>query len=110
MRLAASRSAGPNRCALFGSAGLLDVQVTALEVPTVFADLDALWQPFVGGQGPAPGYFSALAEALRCPPWPGPFAGSFRTGHWGALHNIEWERPHHTLVRGPAPVWENCRP
>ena len=51
MRLAASRSAGPNRCALFVSAGLLDVQVTArIEVPTVFADLDALWQPFVGGQ------------------------------------------------------------
>ena len=65
MRLAASRSTGPNRCALFVSAGLLDVQVTALEVPTVFADLDVLWQPFVGGQVPAPGYCSSLPEARR---------------------------------------------
>ena len=24
--------------------------------------------------------------------------------------DIEWERPHRTLVRRPAPVWENRRP
>jgi SAM-dependent methyltransferase len=55
--------------ALFGSAGLLDVEISPIDVPTVFADFDDLWRPFLGGQGPAPGYCAALSaerrEALR---------------------------------------------
>jgi SAM-dependent methyltransferase len=55
---------GPLR-ALFESAGLIDVQVTAIEVPTVFANFDDLWRPFLGGQAPAPGYCAALPEDRR---------------------------------------------
>ena len=51
--------------ALFGSAGLVDVHVAPIEVPTVFADFDDLWRPFLGGQGPAPGYCAALPEDRR---------------------------------------------
>ncbi len=51
--------------ALFGSAGLLDVVVDALDVPTVFVDFEDLWNPFLGGQGPAPGYCAALSDDQR---------------------------------------------
>ncbi|HEY3263386.1 MAG TPA: class I SAM-dependent methyltransferase [Pseudonocardiaceae bacterium] len=51
--------------ALFASAGLVDVQVEPIEVPTVFADFDDLWRPFLGGQGPAPGYCTSLPEDRR---------------------------------------------
>ncbi len=50
---------------LFESAGLIDVDVAAIDVPTVFADFDDLWRPFLGGQGPAPGYCVALSENHR---------------------------------------------
>jgi hypothetical protein len=29
-------------------------------VPTVFRDFDDYWTPFLGGQGPAPGYVQSL--------------------------------------------------
>ncbi|SFM74166.1 class I SAM-dependent methyltransferase [Variovorax sp. OV329] len=51
--------------ALFEQAGLQAVEVKALEVPTVFRDFDDYWSPFLGGQGPAPGYAMALPEAER---------------------------------------------
>lgn len=51
--------------ALFGSAGLADVDVVPIAVPTVFADFDDLWQPFLGGQGPAAGYCAALPDDRR---------------------------------------------
>lgn len=51
--------------ALFTGAGLLHVEVEAIVVPTVFADFDDYWQPFLGGQGPAPSYVAALPEAGR---------------------------------------------
>lgn len=47
------------------AAGLRDVQVRAIDVPTVFRDFDDYWSPFLMGQGPAPGYVSALDEARR---------------------------------------------
>jgi SAM-dependent methyltransferase len=50
---------------LLGSAGLAQVQVHPLDVPTVFRDFDDFWRPFLGGQGPAPGYCAALPEAHR---------------------------------------------
>jgi hypothetical protein len=34
-------------------------------VPTVFRDFDDYWSPFLGGQGPAPGYLMALNEERR---------------------------------------------
>ena len=51
--------------ALFASAGLQDVDVTSIDVPTPFADFDDYWQPFLGGQGPAPAYAMSLSEDGR---------------------------------------------
>lgn len=50
---------------LLSSAGLAEVQVHPLEVPTVFGDFDDFWRPFLGGQGPAPGYCMSLPERRR---------------------------------------------
>lgn len=50
---------------LFTRAGLLRVEVCAIEIPTRFADFDDYWLPFLGGQGPAPTYAMALDEAAR---------------------------------------------
>jgi len=50
---------------LFRAAGLVDVQVTGIGVPTVFANFDDFWRPFLGGQGPAPSYCMSLSETRR---------------------------------------------
>lgn len=50
---------------LWMDAGLDKVTVQAVEVPTVFADFDDYWRPFLGGQGPAPGYVTSLTEEHR---------------------------------------------
>lgn len=50
---------------LFTRAGLSGVQVTPIDIPTHFASFDDYWRPFLGGQGPAPGYAMALDEAAR---------------------------------------------
>jgi SAM-dependent methyltransferase len=50
---------------LFESAGLKDVEVRPIEVPTVFKDFDDYWNPFLGGQGPAPSYAMSLDEERR---------------------------------------------
>jgi SAM-dependent methyltransferase len=50
---------------LFRSPGLRDVLVRPIVVPTVFDDFDDLWTPFLGGQGPAPGYVMGLAPERR---------------------------------------------
>jgi SAM-dependent methyltransferase len=50
---------------LLTEAGLEDVVVRAFDVPTVFRDFDDYWSPFLGGQGPAPGYAMSLTEEGR---------------------------------------------
>ena len=50
---------------LWTGAGLGGVTVEAVEVPTVFADFDDYWDPFLGGQGPAPGYLASLGGSAR---------------------------------------------
>jgi len=50
---------------LFLAAGLEDVEVLAIEVPTYFRDFDDYWFPFLGGQGPAPSYAMSLSEEKR---------------------------------------------
>jgi SAM-dependent methyltransferase len=50
---------------LFKSAGLQDVSVKAIDVPTVFRDFDDYWLPFLSGQAPAPGYCMSLSEQDR---------------------------------------------
>jgi SAM-dependent methyltransferase len=51
--------------ALFRQAGLADVEVRAIDVPTVFRDFDDYWTPFLGGQAPAPSYAMSRDEAGR---------------------------------------------
>jgi SAM-dependent methyltransferase len=51
--------------ALWTDAGLGEVTVCAVEVPTVFTDFDDFWRPFLGGQGPAPGYAMSLTDERR---------------------------------------------
>jgi SAM-dependent methyltransferase len=51
--------------ALFSQVGLRDVETRAIDVPTVFRDFDDYWRPFLGGQGPAPGYCVSLPEDRR---------------------------------------------
>jgi SAM-dependent methyltransferase len=50
---------------LFQDAGLAEVEVRPIEVPTRFRDFDDYWHPFLGGQGPAPAYAMALDEERR---------------------------------------------
>lgn len=75
---------------LWRGAGLRDVETCALDVETRFADFDDFWNPFLGGQGPAPTYIAGLdddartrlCERLRAEfPDPGPIA--LRARAWG---------------------------
>jgi SAM-dependent methyltransferase len=50
---------------LFSAARFAQVRTTAIEVPTTFASFEAYWQPFLGGQGPAPAYAMSLDESRR---------------------------------------------
>jgi SAM-dependent methyltransferase len=50
---------------LFVSAGLGDVEVAAIDVPTRFSNFNDYWDPFLGGQGPAPAYAMSLDETGR---------------------------------------------
>ncbi len=49
----------------FEGAGLTQVAVDAIEVPTVFRDFDDYWTPFLSGVGPAPGYAMSLGDDAR---------------------------------------------
>lgn len=50
---------------LFRDAGLRDVAVRPIDVPTDFRDFDDYWSPFLGGQGVAPAYVMSLDVARR---------------------------------------------
>jgi SAM-dependent methyltransferase len=50
---------------LFASAGLEEVDVKPIDIPTPFANFADYWQPFLGGQGPAPAYAMSLDETSR---------------------------------------------
>jgi SAM-dependent methyltransferase len=50
---------------LFENAGLRDVIVQSIDIVTNFRDFDDYWAPFLGGQGPAPGYVASLNEEHR---------------------------------------------
>ena len=40
-------------------------RTAAVDILTPFASFDEYWQPFLGGQGPAPAYVTALDAAAR---------------------------------------------
>lgn len=46
--------------AAFGAAGLHDIHMASLQVPTPFADFADFWEPFLAGTGPAPAYVAGL--------------------------------------------------
>ena len=50
---------------LFESAGMRQVDVRAIEIPTIFRGFDDYWSPFLGGQGAAPGYLMSLPVDQR---------------------------------------------
>jgi len=51
--------------ALWRAAGLADVEVRGIEIPTEFTGWDDYWEPFLGGQGAAPAYLMSLSEQRR---------------------------------------------
>lgn len=50
---------------LWLAAGLADVDVRSIEIPTAFASFDDYWRPFLGGQGAAPGYLATLPPSRQ---------------------------------------------
>jgi SAM-dependent methyltransferase len=50
---------------LWRDSGLTQIECHDIDVPTVFSSFDDFWSPFLGGQGPAPTYFSTLTEDAR---------------------------------------------
>lgn len=50
---------------LFWDAGILQVESRPIDISTDFKDFDDYWTPFLGGQGPAPGYVMSLREEQR---------------------------------------------
>jgi hypothetical protein len=50
---------------LLRAAGLSEVETHDLPMPTPFRDFDDYWEPFLGGQGPAPGYVVRLSQERR---------------------------------------------
>jgi hypothetical protein len=50
---------------LFQRAGLTHIEGRAIDITTIFQDFDDYWSPFLGGQGPAPGYVMALSDERR---------------------------------------------
>jgi len=50
---------------VFRATGFADLATRAIEVPTRFRNFDDYWSPFLGGQGPAPGYAMSLPEERR---------------------------------------------
>jgi SAM-dependent methyltransferase len=51
--------------ALFRDVGLAHVESRGINVRTRFQNFEDYWSPFLGGQGPAPGYAMSLIEAQR---------------------------------------------
>jgi SAM-dependent methyltransferase len=51
--------------AAFRAAGFVAVEGRSIAIPTVFADFDDLWLPFLGGTGEAPGYVATLDDVHR---------------------------------------------
>jgi SAM-dependent methyltransferase len=50
---------------LFQEAGLTHSEARGIEIAMHFKDFDDFWAPFLGGQGPGPGYVMSLSEERR---------------------------------------------
>ena len=51
--------------AAFEAAGFAGIDLTSIDVTADFASFEDYWQPFLGGQGPAPAYLMSLSEDRR---------------------------------------------
>jgi len=51
--------------AAFEVAGFTEIQVSPIDLTANFDSFDDYWQPFLGGQGPAPAYAMSLTEDRR---------------------------------------------
>lgn len=51
--------------AAFADAGLADIIVESIDIPTVFRDFDDYWQPFLMATAPAPRHVMSLSEEDR---------------------------------------------
>ncbi|HEX7906270.1 MAG TPA: class I SAM-dependent methyltransferase [Chitinophagaceae bacterium] len=49
----------------FREAGLTEIETTFLDIYTVFKNFEDYWNPFLGGQGPAPTYLASLPGNLK---------------------------------------------
>ena len=49
----------------FNEAGFRSVEASFLDVETVFSNFEDYWNPFLGGQGPAPGYLLSMESESR---------------------------------------------
>lgn len=50
---------------IFCQAGITDILTAPVEIETRFDSFDDYWQPFLGGQGPAPTFVQSLEEGNR---------------------------------------------
>jgi len=50
---------------LFQEVGMVDIETSYLNIITVFKEFDDYWNPFLGGQGPAPSYLASLNDDLK---------------------------------------------
>ena len=50
---------------LFRQAGLFQIEIRPIDIWAQFKNFDDFWSPFLGGQGPAPGYVMSLDERRR---------------------------------------------
>lgn len=50
---------------IFATAGFTETTATAIEIDTCFLDFEDYWEPFLGGQGPAPTYVDSLNTTDR---------------------------------------------
>lgn len=51
--------------ALFHDAGFSELETYPIDIHTDFSNFDDYWSPFLGGQGPAPGYLASLSDERR---------------------------------------------
>ncbi len=49
----------------FEKAGLTAIETSPVDIDTVFTNFEDYWNPFLGGQGPAPGYLASVDKDLR---------------------------------------------
>jgi len=49
----------------FQKSSLKEIEVTKLDITILFKDFDDYWNPFLGGQGPAPSYLASLSKDLQ---------------------------------------------